>query len=175
MSLETRLVALATSIGTDIKALRSADGNLATLTTTNKTSLVAALNELKSTLTSLDLTSVINDGVTAADSTYSSNKIENLVSTSLAALVDSAPTTLDTLNELAAALQDNPNFATDIATALGNRVRVDSAQTFTAPEQAQGRSNIGAASASDLAALTTAVGDTDRNFTVDYTTARDAI
>jgi len=36
----------------------------------------------------------------------------------IAALVDSAPATLDTLNELAAALGDDPNFATTMANAL---------------------------------------------------------
>jgi hypothetical protein len=37
------------------------------------------------------------------------------------ALVDAAPGTLDTLNELAAALGDDPNFATTVTTALSNR------------------------------------------------------
>jgi len=37
----------------------------------------------------------------------------------MAALVDSSPGTLDTLNELAAALGDDPNFATTTATAIG--------------------------------------------------------
>lgn len=41
------------------------------------------------------------------------------VATAVAALVDSSPSTLDTLNELAAALGDDPNFATTTATALG--------------------------------------------------------
>ena len=41
------------------------------------------------------------------------------VAAGLAALVDSSPTTLNTLNELAAALGDDPNFATSIMTALG--------------------------------------------------------
>lgn len=49
----------------------------------------------------------------AAAKTYADGKI--------AALVDSAPETLDTLNELAAALGDDPNFATTITTALGNK------------------------------------------------------
>ena len=40
------------------------------------------------------------------------------VQDSLAALVDSAPATLDTLNELAAALGDDPNFATTITDQL---------------------------------------------------------
>ena len=44
------------------------------------------------------------------------------VSTEIASLVDSAPGTLDTLNELAAALGDDPNFATTTATSLGNKL-----------------------------------------------------
>lgn len=44
------------------------------------------------------------------------------VTTAIANLVDAAPTTLDTLNELAAALGDDPNFATTISTSIGTRV-----------------------------------------------------
>lgn len=47
---------------------------------------------------------------------------EAQVSAKISALVDSAPETLDTLNELAAALGDDPNFATTITTQLGNKV-----------------------------------------------------
>jgi hypothetical protein len=42
--------------------------------------------------------------------------------TKVAALVDSSPATLDTLNELAAALGDDPNFATTISTQIGIRL-----------------------------------------------------
>ena len=38
----------------------------------------------------------------------------------LAALIDNAPSTLDTLNELAAALADDENFAATVATDIGN-------------------------------------------------------
>jgi hypothetical protein len=44
------------------------------------------------------------------------------VDTELANLVDSAPTTLDTLNELAAALGDDPNFATTITNLIGTKL-----------------------------------------------------
>ena len=44
---------------------------------------------------------------------------ETYVDTVLSDLIDAAPTTLDTLNELAAALGDDPNFATTISTTLG--------------------------------------------------------
>jgi|688.fasta_scaffold217035_1 hypothetical protein len=40
----------------------------------------------------------------------------------VSALVDSAPELLDTLNELAAAIADNPNYATDAANAVAGRV-----------------------------------------------------
>ena len=44
---------------------------------------------------------------------------ESYVGTAISNLVDSSPATLDTLNELAAALGDDPNFATTTATAIG--------------------------------------------------------
>jgi hypothetical protein len=44
------------------------------------------------------------------------------VQAALAALVDSSPGTLDTLNELAAALGDDPNFATTITTLIGQKL-----------------------------------------------------
>lgn len=48
----------------------------------------------------------------------------------IAALVDSAPALLDTLNELAAALGDDPNFATTIASQIGNiQSELDSTQS----------------------------------------------
>ena len=42
------------------------------------------------------------------------------VSDGLAQIIDSAPTSLDTLNELAAALGDDANFASTVTIALGD-------------------------------------------------------
>jgi hypothetical protein len=58
--------------------------------------------------------SLISDGTTTTSSTWSSSKIDTEIGTAIANLVDSAPATLDTLNELAAALQDNPDIITDL-------------------------------------------------------------
>jgi len=44
---------------------------------------------------------------------------EVYVNTAVSNLVNSAPVTLDTLNELAAALGDDPNFATTVTTSIG--------------------------------------------------------
>jgi hypothetical protein len=58
--------------------------------------------------------------------------------------VAAAPATLDTLNELAAALGNDPSFATTISTALGNRLRVDiNTQGLSATLQGYGRTNLG--------------------------------
>jgi hypothetical protein len=46
---------------------------------------------------------------------------ETFVGTAISNLVDTAPTTLNTLNELAAALGDDANFATTVTTALGTK------------------------------------------------------
>lgn len=55
-----------------------------------------------------------------ATESYVNEKIATIdVSDQLAALVDSAPETLNTLNELANALGDDPNFATTVTTKLG--------------------------------------------------------
>ena len=51
--------------------------------------------------------------------TTNSYATESYVDTEVAGLVASAPTTLDTLNELAAALGDDPNFATTTANSIG--------------------------------------------------------
>jgi hypothetical protein len=46
---------------------------------------------------------------------------ESYVNTQIAALVDSSPAALNTLNELAAALGDDPNFATTTLTLIGQK------------------------------------------------------
>lgn len=62
----------------------------------------------------------------AASFALKETTIANLKSLIVALIVDSAPGTLDTLNELAAALGDDPNFATTVATALSGKQPLDS-------------------------------------------------
>jgi len=58
---------------------------------------------------------------------------ETYVGTAVSNLVDSAPETLNTLNELAAALGDDANYATTISTALGNKLDSATASSTYAP------------------------------------------
>ena len=77
----------------------------------------------------------------------------------VAAITDSAPVTLDTLNELAAALGDDPNFATTTATSLGLKAPLASPSftgnaTFAGSVTGQTNSNtFGTASASGRALI----------------------
>jgi hypothetical protein len=146
MSLATNVTNLATRIGTEIKAIYGKIGTLTSLTTTEKTNLVGAINEVKASISGAG--AVINDTTPSTSTVYSSTKTDSQISTAVAGVVNSAPTTLDTLNELATALGNDANFATTTATALGNRIRFDAAQTLTGPQVTQALSNIGGAAAS---------------------------
>ena len=182
MSLETSLSSLITAIGTDIKTILAAQGNLTNLTTTERTNLVGAVNEIKVSLSSLEgqiagATNINDTGAASSTTeTYSIYKILDLITAAQTAvksdILGSAPAALDTLQELAQALDANPSFATDIAAGLALRVRVDGAQSIDSSQQTQGRSNIGAASASDLATLITDLGNVTANLTALYTAAK---
>lgn len=169
MSLQTRLQDLATRIATECKALRTlVNGNaadLSALNTTAKSNIVAALNELKGGLDALSAASgaVINDASsTSTTETWSIDKIASEITAAIAAITNGAPGALDTLDELAAALSDDANFGATITTALGNRVRTDTAaQGLNSTQQANARTNIGAIAASDI-------GDPDTNFVTGF-------
>lgn len=156
MTLIARISDLATRVATEIKSVRTlVNGNAADLSglpTTNKTNIVAALTELHG---AINAASSISDGATGTGTTWSSQKIQDTITAAISALTSGAPGALDTLDELAAALGDDANFATTVTTALANRVRVDATQTLTGPQQAQARSNIGAGT-SNLVIGTTA-------------------
>lgn len=170
-----RIIALIQSVGPDIKSLTTSIGNLSTLSTTAKLSLVAAINELAATVSQ---TVTIDDtlGLGATTTTWSADKIHTTIELAKQAvkdqLLDGAGAAFDTLKEFQEAINNDPTFATTVLDALSKRVRVDDAQVFTDPEKAQGRSNIGAASAADLTALTLALGDLNTDLVAIYTAAK---
>lgn len=153
MSLEQNLKNLAIRVATECKALRTmVNGNLTDLSglsTAQKSSVVSAINELKAAIDTIASNggAVINDAATSTSSAWSSQKVANQISTqlnaSLAALVGGAPGALDTINELAAALGNDANFATSVTNSLANRVRHDAAQSLTSAQKAQACMNIG--------------------------------
>ncbi len=148
MSLQIVLQNLSTRIATECKAIRTLiNGNavdLSALTTTAKTNLVAALNEVKAIAAAA---SAIADGATASSSTWSSQKINDFVAAQVLAQTNSilggASAAYDTLQEIQLALQADDTDIAGLMTALGNRVRFDGAQALTTPQKAQACANIG--------------------------------
>ena len=149
MSLQTQITNLATRVGTECKAIRAAMGDKASLSTTNKTSLVAAINELVSTIASA--TSILDTATTGDTShTWSANKIIAEINAAKSAIINGAPAAYDTLIEIATQLSSDQTALGNLLTAVGNRVAFDQAQTLTAPQKAQAIANIGAVSATDV-------------------------
>ena len=60
--------------------------------------------------------------ITGLQAALDGKTTESYVNTAVSNLVDSSPATLNTLNELAAALGDDPNYATTTATAIGTKL-----------------------------------------------------
>ncbi|UHG93425.1 hypothetical protein [Spirosoma oryzicola] len=162
MTLAQRVTLFAQAIAVDIKSLYGKVGNLANLTTTAKGDLVSALNEVKASVGVAG--AQIDDTAASSTKVYSSSKTESFVNAKVAALVNAAPTTLDTLKELSDALGGDANFATTTTTALGKRVGVD-AQTFTTAQQTQARANISAYGSAEI-------GDPDTDLVTVYNTAK---
>jgi len=89
--------------------------------------------------------------------TNNSYATQSYVSTQINNLVSGAPGLLDTLDELAAALGDDPNFATTVSTALSNRLRIDiNTQGLTSTQQGYGRTNLGLGSLATLSSVANA-------------------
>ena len=157
-SLTTRLGDLATRIATECKSLRTLiNGNaadLSSLTTTTRTNLVAAINEVKGLITAGG--AVIDDEATeGSDVTWSIDKILAELAATQAAAVDAitngASAAYDTLVEIQALLEGDAADIATITTALGNRVRTDTAsQGLNSTQQANARTNIAAAGSAEI-------------------------
>lgn len=101
---------------------------------------------------------VANEG----DLTQVRQAVVGLIATQITALVDSSPGTLDTLNELAAALGDDPSFATTITNALALKAPLASPAltgTPTAPTQAAGNNSTRLANTAFVSAAIAALVD----------------
>ena len=153
MSLVNQISDVVTQIGTEIKTTRSQVGDLASLATTAKSSLVAAINEVEASVSGAGAT--INDGATSTSSVWSSQHTSDQITTAVSGVLNGAPAALDTLKELADAINDDASFAATVTTALANRLQFDAAQVLTAPQKAQGQTNLDVYGKSDIGDPTT--------------------
>jgi hypothetical protein len=67
----------------------------------------------------------------------------SFVQSLISALIGNAPSALNTLGEIASAINDDPNFSQTVNNVLVNCVRFDVAQGLNATAQAQAQANIG--------------------------------
>jgi hypothetical protein len=150
MSLQTRLSDLITVLGTDYKTLRtfisgSSTGTLSGLTTTDKSSLVAAVNEVKAGSSAPPAASETVAGVaelaTLAEVATGTDVLrivtpagvrQERAALKAEILGAGVPAALDTLDELAAALADDANYAASVTTALAGKQPLDTDLTAIA-------------------------------------------
>ena len=128
----------------EIMVLRDFINNLSTA---NKTSLVNALNELKTTI---DSKTSINDSQNTTVNTWSATKISNEITTAITNLINGADASSDTLKELA-------DKIAALAQADNGLVSANQLQAFTEQQKAQVRSNIDVYSKAEI-------GDINTNF-----------
>lgn len=116
----TALTDLDTTVtGAQLDALKTkVDGIETGADVTDTGNVAAAIHgaATKSTPASGDELAVVDSAFALRRTTFS-----DLATAIIALIVDAAPGTLDTLNELAAAIGDDPNFAATIATALAGK------------------------------------------------------
>ena len=127
--------------------LKSNQGDLTKLSTANKTSLVNALNELK---TLIDNKTSINDSQSTTTNTWSATKISNEITTAITKLINGADSSSDDFKDVA-------DKIAALIQADNGLVSAIQAQSFTAAQKLQARSNIDVYSKAEI-------GDINTNF-----------
>lgn len=117
-----------------INTLKGYTGNLSELTTTDKTSLVASLNEVKASIPTLN--SLIDDSASSVSKTWSSNKIQSQITAAIQAILSGADSSNDTLKELA-------DRITAVAQADAGMISFAAVQTLTTEQKSQACNNLG--------------------------------
>lgn len=144
MSFQTNIQAAFVAVGTDVKALLSKVGVLANLTTTAKSDLVGAINEVNA-----KAGATIDDTGTSATKVWSSSKTNTAINQVKTDILGGASAAYDTLLEIQNIIGTDESTLSGLVTAVGNK-----------------------AAAADLTALTNAVGDTSTDFAAIYNTAK---
>jgi hypothetical protein len=175
MSLVTNISNVVTRIATQFKAVDARTGVLANLQTTDKSSLVSAINEarqLAANATGGGPATPINDTTPSTTSVYSSSRTETRIlevataqaNAALATLTNGAPTTLDSFKEVADWIATDQSGAAAMTASINQKVSFAEAQTLTSLQKTQARTNIDAVGVSD-------VGDTSVNFVTTFEAA----
>lgn len=138
VTLSERVIELAKAIGGQFKQIRQNIGSVADLQTADKSSLVAAINEARTSGGSSG--AAIDDTAAAADKAYSSQKTAELISAAKTdlknELTNGADAAYDTFKEVAEYIAADKTGAAAMAEQIGKRLRVDEAQQLTTTQKA---------------------------------------
>ena len=166
MSLQTRIESLIQRLAVEFKIVHGRIGTLANLSTTDKTDLVSAINELRAQIQSVVAGAFIDDAhPVATATTFSAAKITALLEGLKADILGGADAAFDTLKELQDAVQNDTSGLAALLNAVGSRVRFDAPQVLTLDEQAQARTNISAMARDEI-------GDVNADFIAVFEAAR---
>ena len=160
------LVAFALAVRTQCQTLLSNQGSLSSLTTTEKGSLVGAIDELVTSIATLKNQlankTEIDDTAATKTNAWSAVKIADEISTAASNLktdlLGGAGEAYDTLKELADLISDNKDAIDALKTIAAGHVKFDAAQSLTDAQKTQARSNIGAAASSHTHAISDVTG-----------------
>ena len=122
MSLVTKITAFINSVGTDIKNLTAKIGNLANLQTTDKSSLVSAINEIKDSAgTNID------DVNASTTTTFSGTAIQEKITAAKTEvkneILGGASPAYDTLQEIQGFIESDSSATAALVTAVADRVK----------------------------------------------------
>lgn len=124
------------------KVVSLAVGDKNQLTTTTKTTIVAAINELEAQLGNFNFSTFLNDTIESPTTVWSSSKtntsITAAVNAALTQVIAAAPAALNTLDELAAALGDDANFAATVTNALATKAADNAVVKLTGDQTVAG-------------------------------------
>lgn len=152
MPLATNITSFATRIATAVKELKviifgTSTGTLSLLSTTDKTSLVAAINEARTTggggtpPTASTTEAGVIEIATLAEVTTGTDSVRAVTPQGVKQATDAVrtailgagvPAALDTLDELAQALGDDANYAATVTTSLAGKQPLDTDLTAIA-------------------------------------------
>lgn len=131
-----RLVAALNAVHTLANIVAVHLGNKANLATADKSSVVAAINEVKAALDAIPPAAAINDQVTGVATVWSSSKTQAQITAAVTGLINGAPGAQDSIGELAAQV-------TALVQADQGLVSTSAVQNFSPAQQKQACENLG--------------------------------
>lgn len=165
MTLRQRIDELADAIGVELKKVIVKIGSIDMMQTTERGSVVGAVNELKNRIDNIgsgNSGAAIDDTAPAADKAYSSQKVDSLINAAKTAvkseILDGADAAYDTLVEVAKYIEQDKTGATALSEAVAQRLRIDEAQVLTRAQKTAVETTLN-------------LGDTDTDFVAKFNQA----